>query len=59
MTVFVFIDTTQNLCVAQAIWGQDPWITLPNCVPQLSDGTINVGDNVQLVNGTYVYLSSN
>jgi len=59
MTTYVMIDTTQNICVAVINWGVDPWVQPPNCVPQLmNDGSIDVGDNVQLVNGTYVFLST-
>lgn len=49
------IDKTQGACVNLVIWdGIAEWNPGDNFVPIINDGTLNVGDLVDLVNGEYV-----
>lgn len=51
---YVVIDTIQLKCVNIIVWdGDSSHSLIENLISQLSDGSINIGDTVELLNGIY------
>lgn len=56
---YVVIDSIQLKCVNIILWdGESDHNPGANLVSQLSDGTIGIGDTVELSDSKYVYVSS-
>lgn len=50
--IYIIINTILNQCVNTIVWDDiTTWTPPNNCIAQLSDGSINLGDIVQLVSG--------